>query len=330
MAARGIAPIIIGLTLVLALPARADLLICNRMSYVLETAIGSENKGALATRGWFRVDPGQCRAVVQGAFEAERVFLHARALPIYGSSPLPESGHADLCVGQQNSFEIASARHCRSGQRLARFTEVKPSESEKGLTVNLAEEGEYTEEQARDAGIQRLLVAAGYDANPIDGIRGTKTDAALVAFLQDNKLPATSAARSDFFDVLLAVAQKVEISGLSWCNDTLHTVMAAIGTEEKGAITTRGWYRLEPGKCMRPELNGQPKRVFSFGEAIDTSGNAIKRGDKPLAWGGDTVLCTRNVRFELAEHANCAARGLTSAGFATIDLAGRGATVRFK
>ena len=329
MGPRWVAQIIIGVMLVLAVPARADLLICNRMSYVVETAIGTEDKGALATRGWFRVDPGQCRAVIQGTFEAERVFLHARALPIYGSSPLPESGHADLCVGQ-GSFEIASGRHCRAGQRLARFTEVKPSESEKGLTVNLAEEGEYTEEQARDAGIQRLLVVAGYDATPIDGIRGTKTDAALVLFLQDNKLPATSAARSDFFDVLLAAAQKVEVTGLSWCNDTLHTVMAAIGTEEKGAITTRGWYRLEPGKCMRPELNGQPKRVFSFGEAIDANGNAIKRGDKPLAWGGDTVLCTRNFRFELAEHANCVARGLTSAGFAAIDLAGRGARVRFK
>jgi uncharacterized membrane protein len=329
MLSHRIALIVAGIAPVLVLPAHADLLICNRMSYVVETAIGLEDKGAVATRGWFRVDPGQCRAVIQGALEAERIYLHARAHPIYGSSPLPESGHADLCVAQ-GSFTIAAARHCRSGQRPTRFTEVKPSEGEKGSIVNLAEEAEYTEEQARDAGIQRLLVVAGYDANPIDGIRGTKTDAALIAFLHDNKLPATSAARSDFFDVLLAAAQKVEVTGLSWCNDTIHTVMAAIGTEEKGAITTRGWYRLEPGKCVRPELNGQPKRVFSFAEAIDASGNAIKRGNKPLAWGGDTVLCTRNVRFELAEHANCVARGLTSAGFAAIDLAGRGATVRFK
>ena len=70
--------------------------------------------------------------------------------------------------------------------------------------------------------------------------------------------------------------------------------------------------------------------MFTFAEAIDANGNAIKRGDKPLAWGGDTVLCTRNVKFELADHANRAARGLTSAGFAAIELAGRGATVRFK
>jgi uncharacterized membrane protein len=178
--------------------------------------------------------------------------------------------------------------------------------------------------------MQRLLVFLGYDATPIDGLRGTKTDAALVAFLQDSKLPANSAARSDIFDVLLAAAQKVEISGLSWCNDTMHTVMAALGTEERGSITTRGWYRVDPGKCLRPEIKGQPRRVFSFAEAVDLNGNLMKRGAKPLAWGGDTVLCTRDVRFELADHANCAARGLTSAGFAVIELAGRAATVRFK
>ena len=43
----------------------------------------------------------------------------------------------------------------------------------------LAEAAEYDDTQARDAGIQRLLTAAGYDASPVDGMRGEKTDAAL-------------------------------------------------------------------------------------------------------------------------------------------------------
>ena len=329
MLARRIAPAIASITLTLASPARADLLICNRMSYVVETAIGLEDKGALATRGWFRVDPGQCRSVIQGALEAERLYVHARALAIYGTSPLPQSGHADLCVAQGN-FTIAAARQCRSGQRLARFTEVKPTESDKGATVNLAEEAEYTEEQARDAGMQRLLVIAGYDATPIDGIRGAKTDAALVAFLQDNKLPPPRRRAPTSSTCCWRRRKRSKPPAFSWCNDTTHVVMAALGTEDKGAVTTRGWYRVEPGKCVRPEIKGQPRRAFTFAEAVDANGNPIKRGDKPLAWGGDTVLCTRNVRFELADHVNCAAKGLTAAGFAAIDLAGRGATVRFK
>jgi uncharacterized membrane protein len=317
-------------TMLAAAPARADLLLCNRMSYVVESAIGLEDKGAAATRGWFRLDPGQCRVVLQGAIEAENLYLHARAHAIYGPSPLPQSGHADLCVAQQGNFVVAAARQCRSGQRPARFTLVKPSEGEKGATVNLAEEAEYTEDQARDAGIQRLLTIAGYEATPIDGIRGTKTDAALAQFVSDNKLGVTAAARSDFFDILLAAAQKTD-TGFSWCNDSAHVVMAAIGLEENGVITTRGWYRVEPGRCLRPDVSGQPKKLYSFAEAVDAEGQPARRGDKLIAWGGDKVLCTRNVKFELAEQDNCAAKGLTGSGFALVDLTGRSAlTLRLK
>jgi hypothetical protein len=36
------------------------------------------------------------------------------------------------------------------------------------------------------------------------------------------------------------------------------------------------------------------------------------------------------VRFEIADQADCPGRGLTSTGFAVVDLSGRGTTVRFK
>lgn len=315
-------------------PARADLQLCNRMSYVVEAAIGVEDKGIATTRGWFRIDPGQCRNVLQGEIQAESYYLHARVLAVYGASPLPQAGHTELCVGHESkeNFHIPSARICtRPGQRLVRFTAVKPAVNEQTLTANFAEESEYTNEQARDAGIQRLLVIAGYDANPIDGIRGSRTEAALTQFLQDNKLTATAAGRSDFFDVLIAAAQKPDGAGLAWCNETAHTVMAALGIEDKGTITTRGWYRVAPGACVRPELAGRPTRVFSFAEAVDANGNVVKSAERPLVWGGDTVLCTRNIKFELFDQKDCANKGLSSAGFALIELAGRaGTTVRFK
>src|SRR5215470_13343484 len=110
--------------------ARADLKLCNRLSYVIETALGVEDQGATATRGWFRLDPGQCRVVLQGAVDAAHLYVHARALPIYGPSPLPQTGHADLCVADTN-FIIAGAKSCiQAGQRLARFSEIKPSDSD--------------------------------------------------------------------------------------------------------------------------------------------------------------------------------------------------------
>src|SRR5215216_509276 len=245
-------------------PAAADLQLCNRTSYVVETALGIEDKGSAATRGWFRIDPGQCRAVMQGTVDAER---------------------ADLCIAE-GTFLVAGARHCtKSGQRLVRFTEVKPTETEQGLTANLAEEADYSAEQARLAGIQRLLVNAGYDATPIDGLEGRKTEAALAQFLKDRGLASDAASAPAFFDTLINSAKQADGIGFTWCNETPHTVMAVFGVEEKGLVVTRGWYRIESGKCLKPDLSGKPRRLYSFAEAVDGNGHAVKRAEKPLSWG---------------------------------------------
>jgi uncharacterized membrane protein len=316
----------------LAAPARADLQLCNKTSYVLDLALGLEEKGAAATRGWFRVDPGACRTVLHGALNAEKVYLHARALAAYGPSPLPQTGHADLCIADAN-FVIAAARAChsRSGQRLARFSEVKPSETEQGLTAYLGEEADYDPAQARLAGVQRLLVIAGYDANPIDGLEGRKTASALDQFLKDRRLAADTASGAAFFSALLDAVKEADGLGFSWCNETGYPVMAAIGVDENGAVVTRGWYRVDAGKCVKPALPAKPGRLYSFAEAVDKEGQALKRGDRLLVWGGPTQLCTGDVRFEISEQKNCGAQGLTATGFAVIDMAGRqGATVRFR
>src|SRR4051812_2891464 len=134
----------------LTAPARADLQFCNKTSYVLDLALALEENGAAATRGWFRVDPGACRSVLQGAISADRLYLHARALAAYGPSPLPQAGHADFCIAEVN-FVIAAAKTCqsRTGQRLVRFSQIKPSETEQGLTAYLGEEADYDPAQAR-------------------------------------------------------------------------------------------------------------------------------------------------------------------------------------
>ena len=316
----------------LVAPARADLQLCNKTSYVLDLALALEQGGAAATRGWFRVEPGACKTVLQGALEAEKTYVHARALPAYGASPLPQAGHADFCVADAN-FVIAAAKACntRSGQRLVRFSQIKPSQQGDMLAAYLGEEADYDEGQARLAGVQRLLVIAGYDANPIDGLEGKKTAAALEAFLKDRKLPADSATGAAIFTALLEAVKEADGLGFSWCNETPFAVMAAIGIDEKGAVTTRGWYRVEVGKCVKPDVPAKPARLYSFAEAVDRDGQAVRRGERTLAWGGPTQLCTGEVKFEIADQRNCAAQGLSATGFAVIDMAGKpGATVRFR
>jgi uncharacterized membrane protein len=260
---------------------------------------------------------------------ADRILLNARALGVYGASPIPQNGADTLCIAPDN-FVIAAARQCRAGQTPAPFTEIRPTQTDDGnLVAYLAEDSEYDDEQARLAGIQRLLVIAGYDAAPIDGVDGPKTQAALAAFLKNRGLTSDIVQAPNFFTVMIDAVQSPSPAGLTWCNDTPHKIMAAVGADDGKAVTSRGWYRIEPGKCLHPDVTGQPKQIFSFAEAIDGDGRAIKFKDRPLNWGGATQLCTRESKFEINEQGDCGTRGLAATGFATVDMSSGGKTLRF-
>ncbi len=312
-----------------AVPAHADLKLCNRMSYVIEAAIGIDDKAATATRGWFRIDPAACRVVVQGTLTADRILLNARAIGVYGSSPIPQNGGDTLCIAPEN-FVIAAARQCRAGQTPAPFTQIVPTPTDDGnLVAYLAEDSEYDDEQAKLAGIQRLLVIAGYDAAPIDGVDGPKTQAALAAFLKNRGLTPDIVQTPNFFAAMIDAVQSPSSTGLTWCNDTPHKIMAAVGTDDGKTVISRGWYRIDPGKCLHPDVTGQPKQIFSFAEAVDAENRAVKFKDKPLNWGGTSQLCTRESKFEINEQGDCGTRGLAATGFAAVDMSSGGKTLRF-
>ena len=89
--------------LVSAAPALADLKLCNRMSYVVEVAIGIDDKAATATRGWFRIDPAACRVVAQGTLTADRILLHARALGALWLLADPARAAATRCASRRTT-----------------------------------------------------------------------------------------------------------------------------------------------------------------------------------------------------------------------------------
>jgi uncharacterized membrane protein len=316
--ARILAVIFAALALIAGAPAYADLNICNRTSYRMQAALGIAHGAAVSTRGWIKLNPGECKKAADTAADVDTVYVHARTPPVYGAAPLPEHGEGEFCV-RETDFNFGNARGCPLAQQ-ARFSAAKPSDTPNGPAINLAEEADYDEAQARLAGIQRLLTIAGYDATPIDGVDGAKTKAALARFLRDRKLPADAAERPEIFDALIAAAQRPEGSGFTWCNETTYTVMASLGLVEMGNIVTRGWYSVAPGQCLRPDVSGDPMRFYSYAEAVDSEGRTVQRGGAPLAWGGKTVLCTRDGRFEVSAQKDCAAHGLNSAGFAVIDM----------
>jgi len=312
-----------------ATAAHADLKLCNRMSYVVEVAIGIDDKAATATRGWFRIDPAACRVVAQGTLTADRILLNARALGVYGSSPIPQNGGDTLCIAPAD-FVIAAARQCRAGQTPASFTQINPTADDDGnLVAYLAEDSEYDDVQARLAGIQRLLVIAGYDAAPIDGVDGPKTQAALAAFLKSRGLTPDIVQAPNFFTMMVDAVQAPSSTGITSCNDTPHKIMAAVGTDDGKTVISRGWYRIDPGKCLHPDVTGQPKQIFSFAEAVDADNRTLKIRDRPLNWGGAKELCTRESKFEISEQGDCGTRGLTVTGFAAVDMSSGGKTLRF-
>jgi uncharacterized membrane protein len=304
---------------------------CNRTSFAAETALGVENGGAHATRGWFRIDPGQCRLVLRGRLEAERLYVHARALAVYGSvKPLNEA-QIELCVGERD-FLIAGKTCNKAGEKVVPFAEVRPRDAEGVPTVMLAEPSDYAADQARLAAVQRLLALAGYGVEPIDGLPGPRTDTALAAFLRERGLAADAAASPAFLDLLIDAVREKASRGLLWCNETSHSVMAALGVDEANAVAVRGWWRVEPGACVRPDLPARGvQQVYSFAEAIDANGGPVENAGQPLRWGGRAEFCTRDTKFEIREHGRCETRGLSARGFAAIEIGARtGTTIRFR
>ena len=148
------------------------------MSYVVEAAIGIDDKGATATRGWFRIDPARAAWSRRATSPPTACCcMRARWRLWRLAGPAERRRQALHLAGQ-----FRHRRGARVPQRTdaGAFTEVKPTQSDDGNPVAyLAEGAEYDDEQARLAGIQRLLVIAGYDAAPIDGVDGPKTQNAL-------------------------------------------------------------------------------------------------------------------------------------------------------
>src|SRR5690348_12839469 len=106
--ARMLAVSFAALALTAAAPAHADLNICNRTSYRMQVALGIEHGAAVSTRGWIRLDPGECKKAVGDAAEADAVYLHARTPPVYGAAPLPEHGEGEFCV-RETDFSFGNA-----------------------------------------------------------------------------------------------------------------------------------------------------------------------------------------------------------------------------
>lgn len=316
----------------LARPAAADYRLCNETSYIVDAAIAVQSRAEVTTRGWFQVVPGQCRVVVQGPLDADRYFVHSRIPDFYDYSLTQFATGHRYCVGG-GDFLIAGANQCRDpSHRLESFVEVQPEANGDDYSLVLAEEASFDRDKAGIAGAQRLLGMLGYDAGRVDGVKGATTQSALESFLKAAGISAENQVGPQVYQALSAeIRAKQAGVGLQICNETRHLVWTAIGIPEQGGITSKGWYRIGAGECVRPHkqpLNGEV--IYSFGEAVDDDGPIISSDNIPLIWDGDQVLCTKSTRFSVRVHENCEAQGLTPTRFRRIELRGaKSQTIRY-
>ncbi|MBO6677943.1 DUF1036 domain-containing protein [Parvibaculum sp.] len=309
--------------LVLPADAHAEYRFCNKTSYVLDGAIAFEADGAWKSRGWTRIPPGDCTDVLEGSIEERDYFVFARSIDAHKGSIKYFSGNTGFCI-VDDAFEIEGRDQCAMrGYDSADFLRVRTTAGE-NWTTTFAEAGEYTEDEARIAGAQRLLKDIGFALKQIDGIAARNTLRAVEAFQRSEKEPATGRIDDVLVGQLIARAiEERDRVGLTFCNRTGELVWAAVGYRNGEGDMSSGWIRIEPSGC-RKAIKGEltEEAYYVYAEAVDDTGTIVRRQGSALVWGGNDNFCTKATRFQIRGRERCVARGFDERGFMRVETGG--------
>ncbi len=304
--------------------AKSDYEFCNRTSYALSIAVGIRNGGLLSTRGWWIVPAGECRIVIKGELKQPTFYTFARSSFAHSGPIRTWGGTQTLCTGK-GTFQATSdgSSQCGPGYESQGFAKVD-TEGKTAWTTTLAETpGFKSLDQARVAGLQRLLADLGRFEGTIDGAVGPKLIEAL-----GQVRTALGIAPNDavgLYNKLLAEAAKNQAgAGLTFCNRTQDIIFSALGLESEGKKRSMGWWRLQPGQCEKVIKDRLTDRfVYAFAAADRAEGVGE-------TWGGTKQFCTRDATFEIDDASDCQGRSFKSTGFLEIDTGGRpGLTFEF-
>lgn len=118
-----------------AVPAKADLKLCNHTTSRVGVAIGYKDKEGWATEGWWTFEPDKCQPLIKGGLIAKYYYVYAVDYDKGGSW----GGKAMMCI-RDKIFTIRGLDNCKErGFTQVGFFEVDTQE-ETDWTISLSGE----------------------------------------------------------------------------------------------------------------------------------------------------------------------------------------------
>jgi uncharacterized membrane protein len=295
-------------------PANASLKLCNRTSYILYAAVAASAKPNIVTQGWTRIAPGTCETAVPTPLKSPPYYIYAQSSRSHSGPSRAWGGGNKFCV-KHGKFLLATPAlgRCSDDAFDVGFSQIDTA-GKTDFTETLTEKPSLaTLDQARIAGLQRLLSDNGYKIATIDGNDDKATETSLASFRRKAKLRRKST-DADVFNALEKKAGDiVSPAGYSVCNTTPAPFWAAIAQKNGKDWVSRGWWKVPPANCataITEPLNTD--RIYVLADSP---------GKKPLVTG-KTKFCVTDIAFEIQGRTNCKQRGMREAGFAQTDVKG--------
>ncbi|MEP1229887.1 MAG: DUF1036 domain-containing protein [Litorimonas sp.] len=297
--------------------------ICNQTSYVLQVANAYMRGGRVQASGWQNMNPGVCLSETPPA-DSPR-FLYAQSAPIHQGDIRDWSGNIELCVDDAD-FLIPATNDCRAeGFIPRRYLAVNPAESQ----TDLIEPAEFGE-NAKIAGLQRLLKDAGYKISRIDGVAGRRTQRTITAFKKDEYLDKNLSDEA-LFNALIESAKIHKVSvGLEICNEGTKRIWSAIATRHQGGWQSRGWWDIEPNSCTKPynaSLQGTEAHIFALQENADAAGKTLPDRHLRTISAVPSQFCIGEAKFAATGREFCAENGYNIVNFRPVSTENDGTKV---
>ena len=97
----------IGMSLSLAGAARADLRVCNDTDVLAGVAIGYRAEAGWVTEGWWHIESGSCKTLIEGALQSRYYYLYAEDAQRGGRW----TGPVNMCLAEKE-FKIVGFEDC--------------------------------------------------------------------------------------------------------------------------------------------------------------------------------------------------------------------------